>query len=234
MSRKMYALLLPVLAIAAMAMTAGAAQAAPHWYLCEKLTTETGKFTDPDCEKAGKGFYELKRLPFESGGKVTKVQVITFGRLSLTIGTTTITCKVSDAGNIWNTVLANPGLDEIVLFVNYECTISSESVCKKGLELTASGLPWLTELNEVEEGGKKVLRDRIKGIKVTFKCAEPVVNEVFEGELNPKFVNNSPSFAEFDTASGHLTSAHLGNATVSGKDFVEGFEHGEAVQVFNP
>lgn len=234
MSKKLYGLLLPVLAVLAFAGMSGAAQAAPHWWNCHEVAAGTGKFTDPDCTKAGAGNYELTRLPFTSA----KTPVVTFGTLTLTVGADTITCRVSDAGNVWNTLISNPGLDEIVQFQNYACTIAPAAACTAGLELTASGLPWSTELNEVEEpvgSGKFVLRDKIKGIKVTFKCTAPMaINEVFEGELNPKFTNNSPSFVEFDAAAGHLTSAHLGNGTVGGKDKILGFENGEQIQVFNP
>jgi hypothetical protein len=209
MSKKMYALLLPALAVAAMAVTAGAAQAAPHWY-------SNGT-----------------RIPFRN---TPKVQVISWGTLTLTNATLgTLTCKVSDAGNIWNPASEGNGLDEIVLFNNYECSISPAAACEAGLAVTASGLPWATELFVDTEG---VIRDRIKGIKVTVTCTKPVVSLLFEGELTPKWVNGTsaakPSFAEFDSKSGHLTNGSVGEAKVGGKDKVLGFEEQELITLANP
>lgn len=83
MSRKLYALLLPVLAIAAMAMTAGAAQAAPHWFVCEKLGTETGKLIDSECQKGTKGFWgmgETGERKSGAGRDVREAQIHVFDR----------------------------------------------------------------------------------------------------------------------------------------------------------
>jgi len=216
MSKKLYAALLPILAVVAFASMSGAAQAAPHWFVCEKLGTETGKFTDSECEKAGKGFWEWVKAK-----EAPKTQVITFGKLTLTTSTgATITCKVLDGGNAWNTEAA--GKDEILAFTNYECTISPESACKKGLALTAEGLSeggfWPSVLEEPEA---KVIRDKIEGIKIRFTCTEPAISLLFSGTLKPKFVLGHPSFFEFGAGSGELEAPGPVKATVTGKDFIE-------------
>jgi hypothetical protein len=209
MYKKLYGLLLPVLAVAAFGSIAGAAQAAPHWY-------SNGT-----------------RIPFRN---TPKAQVITWGTLTLANATLgTITCKVSDAGNIWNPAGEGNGLDEIVLFQNYECSVVPSTACEAGLAVTASGLPWATELFVDAKG---VIRDRVKGVKVTVTCTKPVVSLLFEGELTPKWVNGTsaakPSFIEFDAESGHLTNGTVGEGKVGGKDKVLGFEEQELITVANP
>lgn len=211
MSRKLYATLLPLLAVAAMAMSAGASQAAiPHWFECQKVGVGNGNFKDSECElsEAGGPWSWVKLTS-------TKVQVITFGKLTLTIGTTKITCKVLDGGNIWNPTGGGAGLDEILAFTNYECSISPTTECTEGLELIAEKLPWSTKLVEGVP-----IRDEITGINIRFKCTKPARNLLFTGTLKPKFVLGHPSFFEFDTESGHLTNTEVGEATVSGKDHI--------------
>jgi hypothetical protein len=223
MSRKLYAAFVPLLAVVAFAIAPAAAQAAPHWYSCHEVAAGTGKYTDPDCTKLAKGNFELTRLPFTSA----KTQVITWGKLTLhnaTLGE--VTCKKIDAGNVWNTVLANPGLDNIEAFTLYECT---STTCEGTTTVTAAGLPWLTEL----VAGPPI-RDKTTGISVTIKCTKPVVEATFTGELTPEFVNDSPSYTEFGAGSGHLTSSVFGEGTVTGKDKIMGFENQEQIQVFNP
>jgi hypothetical protein len=196
--------------VVAFASMSGAAQAAPHWFACEKLTTETGKFTDSECEKSGKGFWEWEKLP-----ETPKTQVVTFGKLALATAAGTITCKVLDGGNAWNTVA--DGLDEVLAFTNYECSISPAAECTEGLELIAEKFPWSTKLVTGPP-----IRDEITGVNIRFKCTKPVArNLLFTGTLKPKFVLGHPSFFEFDSESGELTNAEAGKATVSGKDFIE-------------
>jgi hypothetical protein len=210
MSRKMYALLLPVLAIAAMAMSTGAAQAAPKWEICKKEATATHKFSDSECQKevANTGFWEWKAV----GPKAELVQVVTFGKLTLTIGTNKIKCKVIDAGNIWNDEIG--GKDEITAFVNYECKSEPAAFCEEP-EIVAKGLPWKTE---VLAGPV----DKITGVKVTVFCKK-VEAGAFEGTLEPKLVNATeahPLWAEFTATTGELTSGTLGKAKVEGKDSI--------------
>jgi hypothetical protein len=148
MSRKLYALLLPVLAVAAMAMTAGAAQAntaGGHWFICKKAGAGS-KYADSECQKKqvanGNGWPSLT-------GRPNLVQVVTFGKLTITItGVVTITCKVIDAGNIWN--LEAGGKDEVTAFTNYECKATPAEDCLEP-EIVAKGLPWATELTETRQ-----------------------------------------------------------------------------------
>jgi hypothetical protein len=226
MSKKLYAALLPLFAVAAFAVMPAVAQAAPHWYKCEAKAG--GGFHDPDCtETGGTKNFELTRLPFTSA----QTQISSYGILPLTSAIGELRCKNLDAGNIWNETLALPGKDEITVYVLYECT---SPTCKKGLEVTAEGLPWPTELVEVAG----VIRDKIgtaaKPVKIRVKCAEPVLNTVFEGELTPKWVNNSPSYVEFGEGSGHLTSSEVGEGKVTGKEFISGTEKAENILVKNP
>jgi hypothetical protein len=223
MTKKLYAALLPLFAVAAFAVMPAVAQAAPHFYKCEAKAG--GKYHDADCTEKVAGNFELTRLPFTSA----KTQVITWGKLTLTNATLgKVTCKKIDAGNVWNTTEAAVGKDNIEVFVLYECTAAA---CPSPgvLTVTAAGLPWLTEL----VAGTPI-RDKTTGISVTIKCTEPAVEAVFTGELTPEFVNDSPSYTEFGPGSGHLTSSVFGEGTITGKDKIMGFENQEQIQVFNP
>jgi len=232
MSKKMYALLLPVLAIAAMAMGAGSAQAAVHWFKCEHSAAKTHKYTDSSCSVENtkkEGEYERVELPLEKEGKLTKLHVKTFGVLTLLASTgAEAKCFVDDHGRIWNKSAATNGLDEIQVFENYECV---SNFCSAGLELIAEGLPWQTEL---APGTPPT--DKITGIKIRLKCTTPATNVLFEGSLTPTFVNGTQmnggtSFTHFENLAG-LTAAGGVTATVSGNDYVIGVENAEQILVF--
>ncbi len=146
-----------------------------------------------------------------------KEQTISSGKITFNSAIGPVTCKKSDAGNIWNPEQGN-GLDETVLFVPYEC---SAGECPKGVTVTASGLPWPSEL--VEEGG--VVRDKSTGVSFTVDCEGR--SFTYSGELKPKFVNATKKtwgYDEFDSGSGSLESKEgVGPMTISGKDSTAGF-----------
>ncbi|MGO9103420.1 MAG: hypothetical protein ACLQQB_10975 [Solirubrobacteraceae bacterium] len=226
MSKKLYAALLPLLAVIAFGTMTAVAQAEPHWYKCEAKAG--GAYHDPDCTEKTGTTWELTRLPFTS----EKFQVSSYGILTLknaTLGE--VTCKNLDAGNIWNVNLATPGKDEITVFVLYACKAAT---CTTGLEVTAEGLPWPTELIEVAGVIRVKIGTAAAPVKIRVKCTTPAVNTVFEGELTPKWVNNSPSYVEFGEGSGHLTSSLVGEGTVTGKEFISGTEKAENILVKNP
>jgi len=221
MSKKLYAAIVPLLAVGAMAATgaSSASAAEPHWFVCEKHAGTGTKFSDSECEKTSTtGEWEWVEQPLEKESKVTKIQVVTFGKLSLEVtGGPTIKCKVLDGGNIWNTVAAAAGMDEILAFTNYECTISPLTACEEGLELNASKFKWPSKL----VAGTPI-KDEITGITITFKCTKPATNLTFTGSLKPNFVLGHPSFFEFVAASGELEEpVAMLKAKVSGKDFIE-------------
>jgi hypothetical protein len=236
MSRKLYTVLLPVVAIAAMAMTAGVAQAAAHWEVCEKKATAVHEYVDSACsiKEAGKGFYEKVALPFNEGA--TKVRVKTFGVLTLTNATAgKIRCFVDDHGKIWNFSAVTTGKAEVQVFENYECE-SVGATCKAGLAVTSEGLPWPSELVTGPPIRVKIGTAAIP-IKIRVKCTNPVLNVVFEGELTPLWVNGTQanggvSFAEFDTPGSGSLASTLGAGTVTGNDFVIGVEHAENILAF--
>src|ERR1017187_8873682 len=119
MSKKLYAALLPLLAVSAFAMAPAVAQAEPHWYSCHEVAAGTGKYTDPGCTKKVAGNFELTRLPFTSA----KTPFIISGTVSLKNASTGELgpCRVSGAGNVWNVNLANSGKDEVEVFTLYGC-----------------------------------------------------------------------------------------------------------------
>jgi hypothetical protein len=235
MSKKLYAAFVPLLAVVAFVAMPAAAQAAPHWYICKHETAATHEYTDSACsvKLTGKGEYERLRLPFTSA----KTRVKTFGVLTLTNATLhSAKCFVDDHGKIWNKALAEPGFDEIQVFENYECTPEPATACTGVLTVTASGLPWASELTEAVAGTP---RDKISGIHVTLKCTEPVAEFEFTGTLEPKIINGTQknggvSFAEFDATAGTLSNPTVGTATVTGKDYFIGVENAEQVLVLNP
>lgn len=228
MSRKIYTAVLPLLAVVAFAAAPATSQAAFHWYKCEKAAG--GTFNNNACTASGAtNEFSLVRLPFTEA----KLQVVTFGKLKLTLASgAAVSCKVSDAGNVWNTLLAEPGKDEVVLFVNYECVSEPAAACPEP-EIVAEGLPWKTELTAAGA-------DKITGAKVALFCSKAKQGS-FEEEagklLEPTLTNpttSEPLVATFSATTGELTSALLGKAKVEGKDRLVGFEHGENIFVKNP
>ncbi len=145
--------------------------------------------------------------------------------------TLALTCKKSDAGNIWNSELGL-GLDETVLFDLYEC--SSEQ-CLAPV-VTASRLPWPSSLEEAPVG-TGVIRDRTRGIALSVECqagkSGGAFAETFTGELAPRWRNGSattgPSYDEFDEASGVLTGEPGNELRITGNDYMAGFEKGELI-----
>ncbi|HUH80950.1 MAG TPA: hypothetical protein VLZ06_06450 [Solirubrobacteraceae bacterium] len=161
--------------------------------------------------------YKCKEIRWEKVG-TEKEQTISWGKLTFTTPVGPVTCKKSDAGNIWNPKKGN-GLDETVLFDLYEC---SAEECPKGVEVTASGLPWNTELEEVSG----VIRDKMTGVALSVDCEGRVFN--FAGELTPKVVKatkKTPGIDEFDAGSGGLQSTEGTGfeLKVAGKDNMAGF-----------
>lgn len=139
-----------------------------------------------------------------------------------------VTCKKSDAGNVWNPEGGDAGLDETVLFDLYECRSAQ---CPKGVSVTASGMPWPSELEEAP-AGSNVIRDRTTGITVTINCEGR--ESVFTGEWTPRFRNGTaakPSFEEFGEGSGELVSASNEGPSlkITGYDKMVGFEEGDEV-----
>jgi len=225
MSKKLYAMLLPVLAIAALSVGAGSAQAAFHWYKCEQKAG--GKFSNSACtaEGAPKEFEPVLLTE-------TKVPVTTWGTLTL-VGSNglSVTCNVLDYGYIWNPAGGGAGKDEITAFFNFECVANPATACKEPT-ITASGLSWPTELGA---GPIDTIGTVAKPIEVTLKCGTETF--LFKGELKPKVVNPTVSetmLVEFVAASGTLSGPGTLTATVSGKDHVVGSAHGENIFVKNP
>lgn len=226
MSKKLYGLLLPVLAIMAFAAFGGVAQAAPHWYMCHNEGTESHKYLDKDCEEESAsetGLYELLRLP-ETGAKTA---VTGKGTLTLHQGTLEVTCDATFAGSIWNPANGGAGEDEITSFTNTNCKSNSPMCVTPAI--TALKLPWKTLLL-----AGAPIRDEIKGIEVDLTC-EGVAVETFAGTLTPAIKNDSPTLAEFGAGSGELTGTGTAKpkATVTGSVSIEG-PGGETIQAFNP
>ncbi len=163
---------------------------------------------------------------FKFGGKCQTISwgTLTFQSENSELGS--ITCKKSDAGNIWNPLAEFPnhlpGLDEVVLMDFYEC---KSSQCQ-GATVTARNLPWQTELFRV---GTAIF-DRITGIELEFTCKSPAFNFNATGTLSPKMVNGNPLYEEFTAASGALASP-AGKITITGHDKNMGFENQERLKV---
>jgi hypothetical protein len=209
MSRKLYGLLLPVLAIAAFASVTGAAQAAPKWKVCVFHSAATFKYSDSHCvnlsSPANTGHWELE----EVGNAEHKVRVATFGVLTLK-GALTIECQVIDNGKIWNT--ATGGKDEIIAFVNYEC-VTEMGTCPTP-EIVAEKLPWSSKL----AAGPI---DEIEGIQVKVICSGTGV-ATFTGTLKPTLTNPTEStslIANFTNATGKLKNG-VEEGEVIGEDHI--------------
>jgi hypothetical protein len=231
MTRKFYSAIVPLLAIAAFALVPTVAQAVPHWYKCEAKAG--GEYHDPGCTEKTGGEFELRRLPFTSA----KTRVSTWGVLTIHnehIGD--IQCYLEQGtGKIWNTTLTVSGKGESQIRSLGECE-STTAPCTSGWAITSEGLPWPTELLAGPPIRVKV-GTAATPIKIRYVCQSLAVYEVFYGELTPKWVNNSPSYMEFDTpGSGHLESTIVGTGpmTFTGKIYVSGTENGENILALNP
>jgi hypothetical protein len=219
MSSKLYAAMVPLLAVAAFVALPMTAQAASHWYRCHEVAAGTGKYQDAGCTKKATGNFELTRLPFETETATISVA----GRLTFLSATWDgLVCSVTGDGKIWNTNVAVAGKGEVQGFEFYECNMPS---CKKGLAATSEGLPWSTELLSGPP-----IRSKLTGVKIRIKCEEPTFNVLFTGELKPEWVNGNPSLVEFDSESGSLASSD-GALTFAGHIAVESSDD---IQVFSP
>ena len=113
--RKLYALLLPVLALVAFASVTAAASAAPEYELCKEVTKETGKFTTIGCttEKA-KSNFEKELVGNLSNGVVTTSKNKSGTVAVLKAGESGIECTVvADEAYIFNRAGVGRDLDEI-------------------------------------------------------------------------------------------------------------------------
>jgi hypothetical protein len=159
-----------------------------------------------------------------------KVKTNSWGKLTFTSAIGEVKCKKLDAGDVENPPGGGPGVDHVVLFQLYECT---SPACPTAISVKASGLPWPTELFI---DGSGAIRDRIKGIIVTFTC--PPTTIVFSGELTPLIKNGTsaskPPCDEFDAGSGALHSELAGEGIIRGCDKFLGFAEQEVITASNP
>lgn len=223
MSKKLYGLLLPVLAVAALAATTSAAQAQPRFFYCMKPGGNTWRFTSEATCIAGtpevtNGTWERS---FPLPAKPLKVK--THGTVTFHALGNEIECQVKDKGTIWDE--SGVGHDEISEFKNENCVLVSGTCVNP--ELAASNLNWHSELEEPAAGE---IRDAITGTTITVICNKTAVDQFNKGTLTPLMVNGSPTVGEFDAGSGELEDSSGNKATVTGSDAVEG-ESGEAIAV---
>jgi hypothetical protein len=216
MSKKLYAPLLPFLAVVAFAVIPAVAQAAPHWY--------------------SNGV----RIPFRNTPKVAVTTHSTPAGLSLIALGHEIICTVSDTGHIWNPANEGAGLDEVNTFVNTAC-VATPPICPAGteLEVIATELPWKTHLTGPP------FRIVIEGVEIDIQCSGVLV-DTFRGTLSTAFHNGTAgslaactatptdSFGEFDAESGTLVDAEGNKATADGKDCIWGPSGDEIITVKNP
>lgn len=175
-------------------------------------------------------------IPWLSNGKAIpehqKAQTYSWGTLTFSspgieeLVHGTITCKKSDAGDVWNE--GGNGHDDTVLFDLYEC---SAPECKD-VSVTSSDLPWYSEL---VQGAAGVVKDKSTGVHLTFRCGERELE--YEGEVAPKVVNASKgkaTYEEFGEGSSKMEGSkeagkEAGKLQISGNDYQAGFEEGDEV-----
>jgi hypothetical protein len=148
MNRKLLVGLAPLLGIAAFAVMAVAAQAAPHWYLNGNLL--------------------VKNKVVKTAGALSFSNIIP--------GTTiVVTCKVKDVEVLENPAAGGPGVDVMKAFKLSGCGPNPCPVSSAGtqgaLKVTALKLPWATKLVEVPP-----IADEIAGIELVFSLGGANVN----------------------------------------------------------
>jgi hypothetical protein len=201
---------------------AGAQAAAPFWEQCTEVGTG-GEFFESECLTKGKpNNWSWVKIP---QGKANGEQVKTHGRLTF-IDETFISgqkiemeCAVNDEELIWNATDQkgeDRGYNQVKAFKIEQCRINVPSCV---VTFTAEGLPWPTEL--VEVGG--VVRVKITGIQLQFKLTSCALAATltYTGSLEPKIINGSPGFLEFDSSAGELKAGGNSKGKFKGDDFVE-------------
>lgn len=215
MRPKYLAGLAPLLAMVAFMVAPALAQAQPHWFSNNVLLPET----PPEA-----------KTPVTTKGTLTLEDKEIAAPLVVRL-----TCKVVDAGNVWNPAGGGAGKDEITAFEEEVAGKSCSAVvlpeppggkCEKA-EFVANGLPWSTKLL-----AGLPIRDEVEGISVTVTLTNcPAIGTppalTYTGPLTPKIVNGvegvSNSFAEFDQpGSGSLTSGAGTKGSITGNDEIEG------------
>jgi hypothetical protein len=223
MLRKLIMSLTPLAVVVAFAVIpAGAQAAAPFWEQCTEVGTG-GEFFESECLTKGKpNNWSWVKIP---QGKANGEQVKTYGRLTLLDETAIsgqkieIECAVNDEELIWNAMDQkgeDRGYDQVKRFKAEQCKINVPSCI---VTVTAEGLPWPTELVEVEG----MVRDKTTGIDVVIKltsCAL-ITTLTYTGSLEPKVINGSPGFAEFDSTAGELKAGGNSKGKIKGNDFAE-------------
>jgi hypothetical protein len=200
MSKKLYAAILPLLAVAASVTMPAVAQAAPHWYTCD--SSASGKFSEAFCNKAASpGSFEWTRL---SEGASAKVYI--GGTLAISELGDMTTCAVKGKEQIENPVGGGSGVATITEWVFSGCESASEcgsvnfAVLHAGKKLSATnGIP--AKLIEVEENAKKITKYEISGMEMEVRCEGAFVSLANKGALTPTI---GSSTEEFGSESGLL------------------------------
>jgi hypothetical protein len=202
---KRLAIVTPILAIAAFAVTPVAAQAAEPLWRSNGAVIKEGK----------------------------KRQTISFGVMKFKSPIGEVVCKWADAHEIENPFGGGHGLDIVTLWTTYEC--SSAGCPGRVIVTGQNVFKWLTFLRRFEERIQDVWTGVEMRVQcLVGEKEESVLNTVFKGELSPTLTNGTsaakPAFEEFGPGSGSLVSEEFGAGELTGKDKMMGFEEQEVIQ----
>jgi len=206
MNRKFLVSLASLLVISAFAVMPMAAQAEPHYYKNATLIKEG-----------------------------EKVQVLGWGKLTLTSAAGTVTCDNAATGFVEN--VATEGKGATQTFATYNC---STAACPLETRAEPYKLPWLSTL--FLEG--ETTRSRSVGVEVIIGCwfgppsgpgnvstserNTPAAELLpFAGESTPKSANGKtatkPSHVQFGAGSGELINGKVGGGKTTGETTLEGY-----------
>ncbi len=221
MSRKLYAALLPLFAVAAFAVLPAVAQAQPHWYSNGTRIAGGTKVKVTTSSRTGKLKLEDKEIIAPAVAEVEST--------------------ITDDGFVENPAPGGAGgpagIDAVESFTE---TNTTSNICAAGEVTTteATKLPWPTVLL-----AGPPIRVEIKGVEIDILCNGVLVAR-YEGTLTPRFVNSATpntcsgatdSYLEFGEGSGFLTNVTtLTKGTVTGKDYIEGPAGDHCITVKNP
>ena len=145
------------------------------------------------------------------------------GKLTFNTAVGPVTCKKSDAGNIWNPTEGN-GLDETEL-------VRPLRVLRRRMPERGDGESVRAALAIGTDRRRGVIRDKSTGVTLTVECEGR--SFTYSGEIKPEFVNATKKtwgYDEFDAESGSLQSPEgLAPLTISGKDSMAGFLNFEPI-----
>jgi len=210
--KKLLAVPVPLLAMAAFAVAPSAALAVPHVYQNGNRLAEGEPFSTIEWGTVGLSDVEIGRE---------------------------VECRYVVGGYAENPEGGGAAIGKVEAFDPYDCVAEGCASLGGEIKVTVSGLPWSVEV--IEESGP-VFRDKTTGIEVTIDCTGEssalFKGEWKPKAINGSAIGSKPSTDEFGSGSGELEGSEdgepVGKLKASGKVNVLGYSKEQLVAVKSP